>query len=302
MGGVVLRVLGQPPVENKPKYKLAQSAMEDRPAYSFFQKLLILLKEFMQVDLKDFSAMLSDPTRTKQTDQRCLKVPQGIFVAVDKSVDAQLSTKDGRLRTRTYSPNKDNHDIESHQIKESSQCQTAKRSCKGKSTSPMKKQSIAHKENRQYHGYTQSRARPVDSVLGLLDNGLQSQALRDQNDNHRQLDRAEETRAQGTLPSEPGAFSILSSQEDTSLVKHLPVSPIQPAAMDTSMCRMSQQPNPFFGEQTQITTKRSSRVNRTNDLDFLIKQKYQEKSRERSINDTLRRSNEAGGKPEEDAD
>jgi len=65
---------------------------------------------------------------------------------------------------------------------------------------------------------------------------------------------------------------------------------------------MSQQPNPFFGEQTQITSKRSSRVNRTNDLDFLIKQKYQEKSRERSINDTLRRSNEAGGKPEEDAD
>lgn len=42
MGGVMLRVLGQLPIENKLKYKLAQSAMEDRPAYSFFQKLLIL--------------------------------------------------------------------------------------------------------------------------------------------------------------------------------------------------------------------------------------------------------------------
>ena len=45
------------------------------------------------MDLKDFSAMLNDPTQTKQTDQRCLKVAQGIFLAVDKSVQAELSTK-----------------------------------------------------------------------------------------------------------------------------------------------------------------------------------------------------------------
>lgn len=47
IGGMMLRTMSQLPIESKLKYKLAQAAMEDRPAYSFFQKLLILQKEFM---------------------------------------------------------------------------------------------------------------------------------------------------------------------------------------------------------------------------------------------------------------
>lgn len=58
----MLRTMSQLPIESKLKYQLAQAAMEDRPAYSFFQKLLILQKEFMQMDLKDYSQMLNDST------------------------------------------------------------------------------------------------------------------------------------------------------------------------------------------------------------------------------------------------
>lgn len=45
------------------------------------------------MDLKDYSQMLNDSTQSKQTEQHCFKIAQGIFLAIDKCVQAELSSK-----------------------------------------------------------------------------------------------------------------------------------------------------------------------------------------------------------------
>ena len=65
VGGAMLRALGQLPIESKMDYKLARSSLEKMPEFLFFQKLLVLQRELMEMDYKDFVAILGE-----STDQR----------------------------------------------------------------------------------------------------------------------------------------------------------------------------------------------------------------------------------------
>ena len=76
------RVLNQLPIESQINYQLAKSSLEDMPEFLFFQKLLILQRQFSEMDLKDFSALVGDEN-TKQTDNQCFNVAQGIFAAIN---------------------------------------------------------------------------------------------------------------------------------------------------------------------------------------------------------------------------
>ena len=48
------------PIESKVNYKQAQKAMEGTQETIYFQKLLILQREFMAMDYKDFVCILGD--------------------------------------------------------------------------------------------------------------------------------------------------------------------------------------------------------------------------------------------------
>ena len=71
LGGAMLRTLNQLPIESKMNYKHAQSSMEKMPEFLFFQKLLILQREFMEMDYRDFVSVLGDKvsgSKLRQTE------------------------------------------------------------------------------------------------------------------------------------------------------------------------------------------------------------------------------------------
>ena len=59
LGGYMSRTLAQMPIERKINMKLADQTNEDKAEFMFFQKLLVLSREFKDLDLKDFSALAS---------------------------------------------------------------------------------------------------------------------------------------------------------------------------------------------------------------------------------------------------
>lgn len=83
LGGFMNRSLGQLPIDTQINLQLAQSSMENMPEFLFFQKLLILQREFTEMDLKDFSSLVGDNS-IPQSDSICFKIAQGIFKAIDK--------------------------------------------------------------------------------------------------------------------------------------------------------------------------------------------------------------------------
>ena len=59
---------------------------------------------------------------------------------------------------------------------------------------------------------------------------------------------------------------------------------------------MSQLQNGLSEEATQLASKRSSRTTKANDLDYMIRQKYQHRSREQAFANIVRRSTAAKAK------
>ena len=47
----------------------------------FFQKLLVLSREFKDLDLKDFAALAS--TKIEQTDNQCFRIAQQVFSMIE---------------------------------------------------------------------------------------------------------------------------------------------------------------------------------------------------------------------------
>ena len=75
------------PIESNVNYKQAQKAMEGTNETIYFQKLLILQREFMAMDYKDFVCVLGDQpmgSNIDQTEQFCFGIAQGIFEILDK--------------------------------------------------------------------------------------------------------------------------------------------------------------------------------------------------------------------------
>ena len=83
------RAIRQLPIEKKMNHGLAQSSMEDMPEFVFFQKLLILQREFMNMDLRDFLMLV--PKGQEQTESFCFSVAQGIFSHINKYQQAVQS-------------------------------------------------------------------------------------------------------------------------------------------------------------------------------------------------------------------
>ena len=81
LGGYMSRTLAQMPIERKINMKLADQTNEDKAEFMFFQKLLVLSREFKDLDLKDFSALAS--TKIEQTDNQCFKIAQQVFSLIE---------------------------------------------------------------------------------------------------------------------------------------------------------------------------------------------------------------------------